>query len=199
MPPTTIRPNALHAVSSPKCILTVRLRRNESRPKVHVGSSNPKRMEDWKPLDFTGDEEAVVGEQPPMPEGLETDAATLQALFESSNDHLADVRQRHTEVLITAGMLPESGLAEHHPERALAWVVEGINGRLNPDGLTVPLLGTHEDAIQLHVKQTEEATLVRLDIEDSEGPNLVRELPLPAEAASTLAANFTNGRLTLRW
>ena len=65
-------------------------------------------MEDWKPLDFTGDEEAVVGEQPPMPEGLETDAATLQALFESSNDHLADVRQRHTEVLITAGMLPES-------------------------------------------------------------------------------------------
>mgnify|MGYP005687148217 FL=1 len=156
-------------------------------------------MEGWKPLDFTGDEEAVVGEQPPMPEGLETDAATLQALFESSNDHLADVRQRHTEVLITAGMLPESGLAEHHPERALAWVVEGINGRLNPDGLTVPLLGTHEDAIQLHVKQTEEATLVRLDIEDGEGPNLVRELPLPAEAASTLAANFSNGRLTLRW
>ena len=156
-------------------------------------------MDEWKALDFDTEDAGHEALAPVVPEGLETDAATLQALFESSNDHLADVRQRHTEVLITAGMLPESGLAEHHPERALAWVVEGINGRLNPDGLTVPLLGTHEDAIQLHVKQTEEATLVRLDIEDSEGPNLVRELPLPAGAASTLAANFSNGRLTLRW
>ena len=156
-------------------------------------------MDEWKPLDLTNVDMSHEALMPAVPEGLETDAPSLQAHFEVSNNHLADVRQRHTEVLVTAGMLPESGLAEHLPERALAWVVEGINGRMNPDGLTIPLLGTNEAAIQLHVKQTEEATLVRLDIEDTEGPNLVRELPLPTEAGATLAANYNNGRLTLRW
>ena len=156
-------------------------------------------MDEWKPLDLTTENMDHEVAEPAVPEGLETDAASLQAHFEASNDHLMDVRQRHAEVLVTAGMLPESGLAEHLPERALAWVVEGINGRINPDGLTIPLLGTNETAIQLHVKETEEATLVRLDIEDSEGPNLIRELPLPTEAASTLAANYSQGRLTLRW
>ena len=156
-------------------------------------------MDEWKPLDLTNEDMSHEALMPAVPEGLETDAPSLQAHFEVSNNHLADVRQRHTEVLVTAGMLPESGLADHLPERALAWVVEGINGRMNPDGLTIPLLGTNEAAIQLHVKQTEEATLVRLDIEDTEGPNLVRELPLPTEAGATLAANYNNGRLTLRW
>ena len=156
-------------------------------------------MDEWKPLDLTNEDMSHEALMPAVPEGLETDAPRLQAHFEVSNNHLADVHQRHTEVLVTAGMLPESGLAEHLPERALAWVVEGINGRMNPDGLTIPLLGTNEAAIQLHVKQTEEATLVRLDIEDTEGPNLVRELPLPTEAGATLAANYNNGRLTLRW
>lgn len=156
-------------------------------------------MDEWKALDLDTEDAGHEALAPVVPEGLETDAASLQAHFESANNHLADVRQRHTEVLVTAGMLPESGLAEHLPERALAWVVEGINGRMNPDGLTIPLLGTNEEAIQLHVKHTEQATVVRLDIEDTEGPNLVREFPLPSDAASTLAANYSNGRLTLRW
>ena len=156
-------------------------------------------MDEWKPLDLTTEDMSLEALTPSVPEGLETDATSLQAHFEVANNHLTDVRQRHTEVLVTAGMLPESGLAERLPERALEWVVKGINGRVNPDGLTIPLLGTTEAAIQLHVKHTEEATLVRLDIEDTEGPNLVRELPLPTEAASTLAANYSNGRLTLRW
>ena len=49
-------------------------------------------------------------------------------------------------------------LADRHPERALAWVVESINGRVDPDGLSIPLLGTNQDAIQLQVKTTEDAT-----------------------------------------
>ena len=100
---------------------------------------------------------------------------------------------------MTAGMLPETGLSERHPERALAWVVEGINGRLDPDGLSIPLLGTNEEAIQLHVKATDEATLVKLDIDDSEGAPLVREFPLPADANATLQATLSQGRLHLRW
>ena len=78
-------------------------------------------------------------------------------------------------------------------------MVERINGRLNPDGLSIPLLGTDEKAVQLHVKQTQDATLVKLDVEDAEGPNLVRELPLPNDASASLTATFTEGHLVLRW
>ena len=156
-------------------------------------------MDDWVALDIEVKEGASSGTKTPSIDGLRADAATLQAHFDTHVDHLEEVRQRHTEVLITAGMLPEAGLAEHHPERALAWVVEGINGRLNPDGLSIPLLGTDEKAVQLHVKQTQDATLVKLDVEDPEGPNLVRELPLPNDASASLTATFTEGHLVLRW
>ena len=100
---------------------------------------------------------------------------------------------------MTAGMLPETGLAAQHPERALSWVVNSINGRVNPDGLTIPLLGAELQQIQLKTKHTEETTLVQLRVEDGELPPLVRELPLPAEAASSLQATFVDGQLHLRW
>ena len=189
----------LRGASSLKSTRTTRWRRNEPRPKVHVGSACATRMEEWKPLDIATDEPQSEQRPQPTNEGLQTDAPTLQANFEASANHLEEVRLRHTEVLVTAGMLPETGLAEQHPERALAWVVNGINGRMNPDGLTIPLLGAEENAIQLHVKETEEATLVKLDVQDPEGPNLVREFPLPTEAAGSLSADFSHGRLTLRW
>ncbi len=156
-------------------------------------------MVEWEVLEISTEETPSELPGAASLDGLQADAASLQAEFETSSSHLEEVRQRHTEVLVTAGMLPETGLAEIHPERALAWVVQGINGRMNPDGLTIPLLGTTEEAIQLHVKHTEEATLVKLDIEDPEGPNLVREFPLPTEAAGTLSADFSHGRLSLRW
>ncbi len=156
-------------------------------------------MVEWEVLEISTEETPSELPGAASLDGLQADAASLQAEFETSSSHLEEVRQRHTEVLVTAGMLPETGLAEIHPERALAWVVQGINGRMNPDGLSIPLLGTTEEAIQLHVKHTEEATLVKLDIEDPEGPNLVREFPLPTEAAGTLSADFSHGRLSLRW
>ena len=156
-------------------------------------------MVEWEVLEISTEESPSEQPQGASLDGLQTDAAHLQADFETSSGHLSEVRQRHTEVLVTAGMLPETGLAELHPERPLAWIVRGINGRMNPDGLTIPLLGTTEEAIQLHVKHTEEATLVKLDIEDPEGPNLVREFPLPSDASGTLTADFSHGRLSLRW
>tara|TARA_B100000900_G_scaffold416231_1_gene450347 strand:- start:4291 stop:4761 length:471 start_codon:yes stop_codon:yes gene_type:complete len=156
-------------------------------------------MVEWEVLEISTKDAPSEHPEAASLDGLQADAERLQADFETSLGHLSEVRQRHTEVLVTAGMLPETGLAEVHPERALAWVVQGINGRMNPDGLTIPLLGANEEAIQLHVKHTEEATLVKLDIEDPEGPNLVREFPLPSEASGTLTADFSHGRLSLRW
>jgi hypothetical protein len=172
---------------------------NKARPKVHVGSYAPSRMDEWTSLDIE-----TVTTEPTKPEddgltGLSTDAATLQSEFEGRPTHLDEVKQRHLEVLVTAGMLPESGLADVHPERALSWVVNSINGRLNPDGLTIPLLGSSLENVQLKTKVTDEATVVMLTVEDGEHPELVRELPLPLGAASTLEATFHQGRLHLRW
>jgi hypothetical protein len=164
-----------------------------------VGSLLANSMDEWKPLDIATSSE---GSQPPLtPEtsGLQADAATLQAEFESIPNHLTEVKQRHMEVLVTAGMLPETGLAEVHPERALEWVLNGINGRLNPDGLTIPLLGAQPDQVHLQTKTTEEGTVVQLSIEDGDALPLVRDLPLPAEAGEHLQASFIDGHLHLRW
>jgi hypothetical protein len=172
---------------------------SEMHPKVHVGSSVPNFMDDWTPLDIETD---AASEQKALEvnlEGLTVDASTLQAHFEQEESHLDEVKQRHLEVLVTAGMLPETGLASNHPERALAWVLSSINGRINPDGLTIPLLGTTPDRVNLQTKVTDNQTLVQLNIDDGDLPALVRDLPLPLEAAETLQATFVEGHLHLRW
>lgn len=64
-------------------------------------------MDEWQPLDLTTEDMGLEALSTSVPEGLETDAASLQAHFEVADNHLADVRQRHTEVLVTAGMTGE--------------------------------------------------------------------------------------------
>ncbi len=156
-------------------------------------------MDDWTPLTVESAQDPPTDGQPVNVEGLAVDAATLQAHFEQQTTHLDEVKQRHQEVLVTAGMLPETGLAQHHPERALAWVVEGINGRLSPDGLSIPLLGTSLEHVELKSKVTDGGTVVQLRVNDELNDALVRDFPLPLEAASTLQATFVDGHLHLRW
>jgi hypothetical protein len=156
-------------------------------------------MDEWTPLGIETADTIPSTAQPVNLEGLGADAATLQAHFDTEESHLNEVKQLHEEVLVTAGMLPETGLAQRHPERALAWVVQGINGRLSPDGLSIPLLGTSLDRLALKTKVTDTGTVVQLRINDDLHDDLVRELPLPLEAASTLEATFVEGHLHLRW
>jgi hypothetical protein len=164
-----------------------------------VGSHAPCRMDEWTSLDVKTATSAESEAENEVMTGLGIDAPALQAAFENRPSHLDEVKQRHLEVLVTAGMLPETGLADVHPDRALAWVVEGINGRVAPDGLTIPLLGTSPEQVHVKTKITEEATMVQLTVEDGEHPDLVRHLPLPTNAATTLEATFSDGRLHLRW
>jgi hypothetical protein len=173
--------------------------RTNPRPKVHVGSSFRPPMDEWVPLDMNVESRPSQPSLKPTMEGLETDASALQAQFEQNATHLDEVKQRHLEVLVTAGMLPETGLADTHPERALQWVVQGINGRLNPDGLTIPLFGALPEQVTLQTKITEQNTVVQLSVSDGDAPALVRDLPLPIAAAATLEASFTDGKLHLRW
>ena len=156
-------------------------------------------MDEWTALMLHEDKEDEPREQQQIPQGLTVDAATLQAEFDGLSSHLDEVRRRHVEVLVTAGMLPETGLAELHPDRALQWMVESINGRLDADGLSIPLFGVDYADITLHTKETPSHTLVQLTVDDGDSPTFVRELPLPLEAKQSLHAHFINGRLHLRW
>ena len=164
-----------------------------------MGSAGAKSMDEWKPLDIETTLQPTDEHPAPSLDGLSVDAAMLQSQFEGSSPHLDEVRQRHEELLVTAGTLPETGLAAQHPERALAWVVNSINGRINPDGLTIPLHGATLEDLELKTKPTQEGTLVQLNVADGELPKLTREFPLPADASLSLQASFVEGQLHLRW
>lgn len=157
-------------------------------------------MDEWTTLAIKPDE-APQGDlsAPAITDGLEADAATLQAEFDLSSNHLADVRQRHEQVLITAGMLPETDVANRLPDRALDWVVNGLNGRISPDGLSIPLLGAQLEDIHLDVNTTEDTTVVRLRVNEEGHDPLTREMTLPEQAGESLVARWVNGHLHLRW
>ena len=164
-----------------------------------MGSSAPWVMDEWTPVDI---EEA--NEAPPFAEGVEThglsvDAATLQASFEGEAAHLVEVRQRHEAVLVTAGMIPEHALAATQPERALTWVVQGLNGRIHPDGLTIPLLGSALEHVNLTTSTEGETATVRLTVSEDGHEPLVRDMNLPEKAINGFTATWVNGHLHLRW
>ena len=74
-------------------------------------------------------------------DGLNATPSELHAAFEMSGDHLTEVRDRHTMMLVTSGELPETHMADIAPERRLDWVIEELNGRRHSDGLSIPLHG----------------------------------------------------------
>ena len=157
-------------------------------------------MDEWSPLAIE-QSTSTIKHQPEGQsfDGFAPDASLLQAQFETEESHLSEVRQLHAEVLVTAGMLPETSLAQSEPSRALSWIVESVNGRMNPDGLTIPLLGTTYDDVHLRFKTINDQTVVRLQVDDGDLPPLVKEIPLPQSASTNLSAVFSEGRLHLRW
>ena len=52
-------------------------------------------------------------------DGLNATPSELHAAFEMSGDHLTEVRDRHTMMLVTSGELPETHMADIAPERRL--------------------------------------------------------------------------------
>jgi hypothetical protein len=96
-------------------------------------------------------------------------------------------------------MLPETHIAEVQPQRQLAWVIKELHGRLNPDGLSIPLLGAELNQINLQVLKTETHSTVKLTIAEESNSTFERLMPLPEEATGDITAHFVNGRLHLRW
>jgi hypothetical protein len=126
-------------------------------------------------------------------DGLDASPSELHAAFEISGDHLAEVRDRHTMMLVTSGELPESHMAEIVPERRLNWVIEELNGRRYSDGLSIPLHGAEMDSIKLSKGELEGHSTLRLRVGSFE-----RSMPLPAEVDS-IKATITGGVLDIRW
>ena len=161
---------------------------------------NPHRMATWEPLAVGTDPTQVTpGEMEAKTTGdLTASVESLHSEFHQLADHLGEVQTMHEQVLVSAGMLPESHLAEVQPERQLKWMVEALHGSVNLDGLTIPLLGVTAKDVVLFTKKEGEITHLKLVIADGDNEPLEREMPLP-ETADILSANYVNGRLHLRW
>ena len=139
-------------------------------------------MEEWEDVDIE-----VVSS------GLDATPSELHAAFEISGDHLAEVRDRHTMLLVTSGELPELHIADIAPERRLNWIIDEMNGKMHADGLSIPLHGAEVDSIDLSKGELEGHSILKLKI-----GNFERKLPLPTEVES-IKATLNDGVLNVLW
>jgi len=139
-------------------------------------------MEEWEEVEI----ETVS-------DGLDASPSELHAAFEMSGDHLSEVRDRHTMMLVTSGELPETHMAEIAPDRRLDWVIDELNGRRHSDGLSIPLHGAEMENIDLTKGELDGHSTLKLKVGTFE-----RKLPLPADIEN-IKANFTDGILNIRW
>ena len=132
--------------------------------------------------------------------GLESEVENLHTNFWQEANHLKEVENRHLQVLVSSGMIPEEHIANTEPSRKLDWFVNELNGRFNPDGLSIPLKGLEIDDIEIYQMKTDEETQIKLKFIEKDGQELERVLNIPSDNnESTIQANFFNNRLYLRW
>ena len=139
-------------------------------------------MEDWEEVEIQA-----------VSDGLDASPSELHAAFEISGDHLSEVRDRHTMMLVASGELPESHMADIAPERRLDWIVKELNGDIFSNGLTIPLHGTTMESIQLSRGELDGHSILKLQVGE-----FVRKLPIPAES-SLIDASFCDGVLNIKW
>ena len=140
-------------------------------------------MEEWEQVEI----EVVT-------DGLDASPSELHAAFEISGDHLNEVRDRHTMMLVSSGEIPEAHMAEIAPERRLNWIIDELNGQRHNNGLTIPLLGADASSIDLAKGEIEGHSILKLRV----GENFVRNLPLPVDIDS-IKATLKGGVLDLSW
>ena len=158
-------------------------------------------MTTWQRVNIS-DEEVDFNEdnQQPDSDGLSATPELLHGDFNLDAHHLADVQSQHKQVLLTAGMIPEEHIANVEPSLKLEWMVNELNGRVNPDGLTIPLLGVEQSQIELYSRQIDNSIVLKLKITEDDGDTLERELTAPEGVTiDNLTASLVNNRLNLRW
>ena len=159
-------------------------------------------MSDWELVEISAREPESSSEESAESDqgGLSTGVETLHSNFWQDASHLSEAENRHMQVLVSAGMIPEDHIASVEPTRKLHWLVEELNGRIDPDGLSIPLKGLEIDDIEIYQKTENHETVLKLQFVEKDGQKLERFFSLIPEASeSNLKANFYNNRLYLRW
>ena len=150
-------------------------------------------MSEWKRLVLTEDKEEKTQE-----DNLSSAPQMLHQEFHEEAHHLHEVRAMHTHVLVQAGMLPETHLAEVEPSQRLDWILQELHGMRDPDGLTIPLRGVSSEDVEINVMSNDSETNVKLTIHEEGHQPFERVLPLKGEDLD-VRAHFVNGQLRLRW
>ena len=150
-------------------------------------------MSEWKRLALTEDREEKTHE-----DDLSSAPQLLHQEFHEEAHHLHEVRAMHTHVLVQAGMLPETHLAEVDPSQRLDWILQELHGMRDPDGLTIPLKGVSSEDVEINIMSNDSETSVKLTIHEEGHQPFERVLPLMGEDLN-VRAHFVNGQLRLRW
>ena len=158
-------------------------------------------MAEWEQIPLSDDEIVEMSDYDYSTEpNLAKDVQAIHSEFMAGATHLNDVENLHKQTLVNAGMIPEDHISHTEPSLTLQWFVDELNGKLNPDGLTIPMLGVEYDNVKLFAKKSSEKTEIKLEITDSIGEKLNRKMFLPDnKGADSLKVNFFNNRLHLRW
>ena len=150
-------------------------------------------MSEWKRLALTEDKEEKTQE-----DNLSSAPQMLHQEFHEEAHHLHEVRAMHTHVLVQAGMLPETHLAEVEPSQRLDWILQELHGMRDPDGLTIPLRGVSSEDVEINIMSNDSETSVKLTIHEEGHQPFERVLPIMGEDLN-VRAHFVNGQLRLRW
>ena len=159
-------------------------------------------MTDWELVDIFDDKPELIVEEIDNLDsgGLQSEVQNLHSNFWQEANHLKEVEDQHMQVLVSSGMIPEEHIANTEPSRKLDWFVSELNGRANPDGLSIPLKGLDIGDIEIHQMKNDNDTQIRLKLTEKDGQELERVFNLPNDSSdSSLQANFFNNRLYLRW
>ena len=159
-------------------------------------------MTDWEVVDISETKPTTIVKETHNDDvgGLHNEVENLHANFWQEANHLKEVENRHMQVLVSSGMIPEEHIANTEPARKLDWFVNELNGRINPDGLSIPLKGLVIEDIEIYQMKNDDATSIKLKLTEKDGQELERVLNVPSDYSKTpIKANFFNNRLYLRW
>ena len=150
-------------------------------------------MSEWKRVEFTEDEKGDTAST-----DLSSVPQMLHQEFLQEANHLHEVQAMHAHVLVQAGMLPESHLADVEPSQRLDWILQELHGMRDPDGLTIPLKGVSSDDVEISSMDNETETSVKVTVFEQGHEPFERVLPLMGENLD-VKAHFVDGHLRLRW
>ena len=159
-------------------------------------------MASWESIEINLDSELIEDVENEFIDttGLTISPESLHEEFHTSANHLNEVEMRHKQVLVTAGMIPEEHISTVEPGMSLKWMVEELNGRMNPDGLSIPLMGVDLGDFEILLHDDDKFVNVKLSIKDGQTESFERTFNIPKDSMNNeISAHFINNRLYLRW